>query len=205
MCPVTPTSARFRVRIVLRAGLVLLLVLSLVGCAGREEGRELPRGARDLHVPPFENESNEIALENLLTEAAVQQFLADGRVNLVDDPREADVVLRGTITGYRRSPVIFDARDIVQQYRVQMAARLRLVEPGTGEVLREVRGITRRTFYSDEVAPIETEEDAQRRVIDQLGRDVVRRTLRGWPYVSGTVGPGESGTAPANRGAGKGD
>lgn len=195
----TPTSARFRVRIVLRAGLVLLLVLSLVGCAGREEGRELPRGARDLHVPPFENESNEIALENLLTEAAVQQFLADGRVNLVDDPREADVVLRGTITGYRRSPVIFNARDIVQQYRVRMAARLRLVEPGTGEVLREVRGITRRTFYSDEVAPVETEEDAQQRVVDQLGRDVVRRTLRGWPYVSDTVGRGEGQTGSSGR------
>ncbi len=171
--------------------LSLLLVFSLVGCAPREGRRALPAGARDLHVAPFGNESNEIGLENLLTEAAVQQFLADGRVNLVEEPEAADVVLRGTITGYGRWPVIFNARDIVQQYRVRMRVRIRLVDPPTGEVLRNVDGVTRRTFYSDRVAPVETEEDAQQRVVDQLARDVVRRTLEGWPYVSDTVRGGD--------------
>lgn len=189
-----------RPRTVLRAVLVVLFALGLLGCVGRNAERELPPGAADLYVPPFRNESREIALENLLTEAAVQQFLADGRVNLVDEPGKADVVLRGTIARYSRRPVIFNARDIVQQYRVQMTARLRLMDPDTEEVLREVRGVTRRTFYSDEVAPIETEEDAQQRVVDQLARDVVRRTLRGWPYVSGTVDRREAGDSSSGRG-----
>jgi len=175
-----------------RVWLVFLLAggVFLVGCAARDSRVRIPPAARDLYVPPFRNRSNEIGLENLVTEAVLQQFLADGRLNIVEDPRRADVILRGVIRGYRRRPVIYDARDIVQQYRVGMTLRLWLLDPDDEESLREIPGLTRQTYYSDRVAPVETEEEAQQRVVEQLARDVVRKTLRGWPYVDGPTGGG---------------
>lgn len=178
-----------------RVGVLVLLVglwCVLPSCATRTQHRELPPGTADLYVPPFENTSNEIGLENLLTASTRQQFLADGQVNLVGQKKQADVVLHGSIDGYARRALIFNPQDVVQQYRVRMTVRLELRDPRTGDTLRSLTRVQRQTTYSDRVPPIETEEEAQQRVIEQVARDVVDRTLRGWPYAAS-----ESSTSPS--------
>ncbi|MGM0381460.1 MAG: LPS assembly lipoprotein LptE [bacterium] len=157
-----------------------LILFLLAGCAGGSHS--IPTNVRDLAVVPFDNSSAEPGLENILTDEIIQQLLAEGQLNLVK-PEEADVILRGNIDRYRRIPMIYDERDRVQQYRVRVEINYKLIDPATDRALRTFEDIYRQSTYSEVVPPIETEYDAQERVLFQLARDVVTSVVEGWPYM----------------------
>ncbi len=161
--------------------LFLITILLITGCAAVER-RSIPADIRDLAVVPFDNSSAEPGLENILTDEVIQQFLAEGQLNLVK-PEQADVILEGNIDRYRRIPLIYDDRDRVQQYRVRVDISFELIDPETGRALRSFENIYRQTSYSDLTPPRETEYDAQERVLYQLARDVVSGVVEGWPYM----------------------
>lgn len=96
---------------------------------------------------------------------------------------KADVLLTGAITRYQRIPLIYNEQDVVQQYKVRMDISLKLIDPDSKTVLREWDRIFRQTTYSDVIPPIETELEAQERVVRLLARDVVTATVEGWPYL----------------------
>ncbi len=160
----------------------LLVIFFLTGCAGIER-RSIPADIRDLAVVPFDNSSAEPGLENILTDEIIQQFLAEGQLNLVQ-PGQADVILEGSIDRYRRIPLIYDDRDRVQQYRLRVDISFQLIDPDTERALRSFKNIYRQTTYSDLIPPRETEYDAQERVLYQLSRDVVTSVVEGWPYMA---------------------
>jgi hypothetical protein len=162
---------------------VLLLVLMVgftAGCSTRS--RSVPVNVSDLYLKPFDNNTSEPGLGDILTEDATQEFLSSGQVNLVDRSK-ADAVLIGVIERYKHIPLIFNDQDIVQQYKVRIEISIALKDPETGEVLWTHPDVRRETTYSDVQPPIETELDAQRRVSDMLARDVVTSTVEGWPYM----------------------
>lgn len=162
-------------------GVILILLLSLPACAGKQD-HSIPADISGLYLAPFENSSSETGLENLLTDEVTQQFLSDGRLSLVSR-EQADAMLVGEIQRYRRIPLIYNEQDVVQQYKLRVEINLRLLDPETQKVLRSWPMIFQETTYSDVIAPIETELDAQERVLRQLARDVVTFTVEGWPYL----------------------
>lgn len=166
-------------RVLILVGLLAFLFQS--GC-GTRNSSSIPANVNDVHLPPMENSTREPGLENLLTDQVTQQLLADGRVDLVGKS-EAKVVVHGTITGYERIPLAYNDQDIVQQYKVRMEMRIELVDPGSGETLKQFSNIFRETRYSDINPPIETEFDAKQRVVRKLARDVVTTLVEGWPYL----------------------
>lgn len=161
--------------------LVIVLIFAfLSGCAG--QGRSIPVNVNNLYIQTFQNNSSESALESILTEDVIQEFLADGRLEVVQRS-EADAILIGTITRYKHIPLIYNDQDIVQQYKVRMEISITLRDATTREVLWTHPDILRETTYSDIQPPIETELDAQERVSEQLARDAVTSTVEGWPYL----------------------
>lgn len=162
--------------------LPLLLVLTMVAGCGVNHSRSIPPNVNNVYFAPVENNSSEPGLENILTDEATQQILADGRVELVDKD-QADVVVKSTITQYRRIPLIYNDQDIVQQYKVRVEMRIRMLDADTGDELNRFDNVFRETTYSDVNPPAETEFDAQQRVLRKLARDVVTTVVEGWPYL----------------------
>lgn len=162
-------------------GLLLCFTLFVtVGCAS--QGRSIPVNVNNLYIQSFDNNTSETAIEDILTEDVTQEFLSNGQVSLVDKS-EADAILIGTIKRYKNIPLIFNDQDIVQQYKLRIEISLALKDVETGDVLWTHPNIRRETTYSDVQPPFETELDAQRRVSEQLARDVVSSTVEGWPYM----------------------
>lgn len=160
----------------------LLLVLAVTaGCAGNQT-RSIPANVNSVYFAPVQNDSSEPGLENILTDEATQQILADGRVDLVDQ-KEADVTVKSTITNYKRIPLIYNDQDIVQQYKVRVEMKIRMLDAETGEVLNQFDNVFRETTYSDVNPPVETEFAAQQRVLRKLARDIVTTIVEGWPYL----------------------
>lgn len=164
-----------------RSLLIVVFVLILSGCLGGNS-RSIPPNVNDVYLAPIKNNSSETALENKLTDQAIQQLNADGRINFVSK-EQSQVMVQATITQYQRIPLIYNDQDIVQQYKVRIEMNLRLLDSGTKEVLNEFDNIFRETTYSDVNPPAETELDAQERVLRKLARDIVTTTVEGWPYL----------------------
>ncbi len=161
----------------------LLLTLTS-GCGYRTAGgMELPSDSRTIAVPVFYNNTFEPILEQSMTSAVKQEFNTNSRLAVVSNPRDADLILKGTILSYGLTPLSFDrSRSVVMEYRVHIKVRVVLEDSRTQTIIMEEPGL-------EAVAEFLVNPDtsanrvAQDRAIEEAGRlfaeNVVSRILEG--------------------------
>ncbi len=117
--------------------LVTLLALLLSACGYRLQGRDdtLPGDVRSLYVEMFRNDSYEPYLENTLTNEVVGRFSRHGRVEIVEQPLNAEGILGGRIVTYSNTALSYDRDDNIAEYRSQMTVEAVLRRVDNGEVL----------------------------------------------------------------------
>jgi len=82
-----------------------LLLTVLAGCGYHLSGsNRLPSDIETVAVPVFHNNTFEPTLENTVTAAVKQEFLTTSRLKVVNDPDQADLVVKGTIVSYGLTP-----------------------------------------------------------------------------------------------------
>jgi hypothetical protein len=183
---------------------LLGLGLAAAACDDLPLKSNLPNEDTKVYIPDFENKTSEPGLDTLLTQKVIQNFLIDGRLQVVPQDK-ADMVLKGTIERYDRLVMTRDQNQVPQQYKLQVVVDLTLVEvkgnkelwtthtivsltPGeslTGEEFDSTNNTSLReftTYYVLNVAgvPPEDEPTAQNRLLDQMASRVVRRTIDGF-------------------------
>jgi outer membrane lipopolysaccharide assembly protein LptE/RlpB len=144
--------------------LALLMLLPSCGYHLSGMGGLVPEGAKSIAVPTFVNGTREPSVDIMVTQAVVDEFLADGRLK-VTDPERADIVLKGKVVKYDVTALSYtkDA-SFVQQYRVTLVVDASLEDPRSRKILWQEKGIEA-IFISD--YPISYEFNAT------LGKDVV--------------------------------
>lgn len=117
--------------------LVALLALLLSGCGYRLQGRSdaLPGDVRSLYVELFRNDSYEPYLENSITNEVVGRFARHDRLEIVEQPAQAEGILGGRIVGYSNSALSYDSDDNIAEYRSKMTVEGVLRRVDNGEVL----------------------------------------------------------------------
>ena len=121
----------------MKKSLILFLVIALNGCGYTFQGGGsiLPPDIKKVSIPVVENTSTEASLTALLTEALRDQFERYGALTVVEDEKDADVVLRARIVRVTRDTSTSSSRTDTSLQRdsvVQIAAELRRVN---GQVL----------------------------------------------------------------------
>jgi outer membrane lipopolysaccharide assembly protein LptE/RlpB len=108
-------------RLLRGAGLALMLLLA--GCGYHFQGRdaELPGAVHTLYVELLTNATFEPFLENELTNAVVERFSRNPRLQIVEDRNRADAILSGTIASYGNYALAYDQNDAIAEYRSQMS------------------------------------------------------------------------------------
>jgi hypothetical protein len=149
--------------------------------------RTLPSWVRGIYVPMFQNESFEPGLEELVTRLTQEEFLADGRVQVVRKS-EADLQLIGVIKAYQIVITGTDSDDITEIEEIRVITELALHDPlddpfDPGEPVAELgQMITRMRYNSDPRSiGLVIEPDAKQAAMGQLARQVVFRTITGFP------------------------
>jgi len=101
-----PRRAAFSVAL----ALLLPAIAILAGCGYHATGigSQLPSGLKVIAVPVLENRTTHYRIEQRMTEAVVHEFLARTKYRIVSREDSADAVLRGEITSFEASPVLFD-------------------------------------------------------------------------------------------------
>jgi hypothetical protein len=106
-------------------------LLALTGCGYTLVGHStsfLSPTVHTIQVPAFVNRTTRVELEQRVTTAVANEFVSRGRLKLVTNPGEADVILRGSIDSYGIFPVAFDAQGRATQYQISITSNIVLVD-----------------------------------------------------------------------------
>jgi hypothetical protein len=133
-------------------GLGLLLSLTLWGCGYQMAGHgtsQLPPHLKTIAIPVFENNSGEPTIQRPLTEALRRAFITDGRLQLVNNKAEADLVMTGTLTRYAINAVAFNKFDVAIEYWVYLGASVKVVDRANDKIYLTQTLNTRWDYVAD--------------------------------------------------------
>lgn len=166
--------------------LILTAALFLPAC-GYSTRSSLPAHIKTIYVPSFPNKIDFQAsnpnsyiplLEVTAHEALVNQFLFDGNLRVVDE-KSADLILKGELIAYERSPLRYTDNDNVQEYRVAVTVRLTMADP-SGQILWEEPSFTGESSYFLTGPKVTSEASAVDEAVVDLAKRIVERTVEDW-------------------------
>ena len=155
---------------------VLLLALAVIPACGYHlsgTGLLVPEGTRTIAVPGFINNTNEPYVDVEVTKSVADEFIADGRLRVVD-VEAADIVLRGRVIKYEVVALSYTADSYVQQYRVRLVVDAVLDDTRSKKVLWKESGIEA-VFISDypvTIGDITSTKIAKEAAIKKASQDI---------------------------------
>ena len=162
----------------------LLLVGAVSGCgyalAGR--GTFLPDYIRIVGIPPLENRTGFIRVEEVLTEKIRTEFINRGKYSVRPDTIGTDAVLSGEIVGMAVQPVAFTDDQLGSRYLVTLTLRAQFTDTRTSEVLWSNDALTFREEYDLSTAAGQSLEgasfiDQESSSIDRISTDIARSVV----------------------------
>ena len=155
--------------------IMVLAVAALPSCGYHLSGTGLlvPEGTRTIAVPGFINHTNEPYVDVEVTKSVTDEFIADGRLRVVD-VETADIVLRGKVVKYEVVALSYTASSYVQQYRVRIVVDASLDDTRSKKVLWRESGIEA-VFISDypvTIGDITTTKVAKEAAIKKASQDI---------------------------------
>ena len=114
-----------------------------------------------------------------LTNAIRDRLILDGNLKVVDE-KEADAVLKGAIIAYKQEGLRFDQLESVEEYRLFLVVRFKLVDRKTGEVIIEEPNFSGRTEFFTSNNPTSVRRSAANSSVEDLARNIVDRIVEEW-------------------------
>jgi len=163
-------------------GAALLGPFALGGCAYSTNAVALPPHLHTIAIPQFENTTNEYTIEQDITTAVVDRFVADNHLKVVDE-RSADAVLRGKVIQYKNSVFGISPQNLAQEYRVTIAVAVTLKDQVKNrEIWSDENLIKTANYYVQNVPGQEasTELDGRKNAIAKIADEILARSVQGW-------------------------
>lgn len=128
----------------------LLTVLLTAGCGYHfaSSGSGLPAQARTLYVERFGNHTRQTGVNDEFMRYLKDEIADHKRLELVESPGEADLILSGTVAYVETLPVDFNSVSEPTMYDLTMSADATLVDAHTHKVIWATRGISGSQSYA---------------------------------------------------------
>lgn len=169
--------------------LAVFALTALTGCERVTPVRTLPAWVRGVYVPMIKNKSYEPGLEEQATRLIQEQFLFDGRLDVVPK-NQADMIVVVEIINYRGSSAGSSGDQVVTDEMVQLTAHVSLFEPynmATPIAVLPPIEVLRRFNIDTRSVDFEPEPDRKRELMERLALSVVNSTITGFPVQLGTT------------------
>lgn len=155
---------------------VVILALAVTACGYQFRGKQnnLPSDVRTIAIPVFKNNTNEVRIENIFTDAVIFQFTRSQMVRVVSvSEGSADAVLRGTVTRVEITDVALTSDQTSRQRRITIYVAAGLTRVRDGNLLWQDKNLWRNRTYNVGTTPQAT--DVNKRVaINELARDLAQ-------------------------------
>lgn len=162
------------------AGLCLIF-----GC-GYTQKAHLPGDIKTIAVHTFKNEippkeqfAYRPGLEVELTNAIIDRFIFDGNVKVVDESK-ADAVLEGAIISYEQEGVRFDRLESIEEYRLYLVVKFKLIDRKANHILIEEPNFSGRAEFFVSRSPASVRRTAANTATFDLARSLVDRIIEDW-------------------------
>jgi hypothetical protein len=132
------------------AGAVLLAACCLAGCGYHfaASGTNLPTTANTIYVAKFDNKTRITGLGEEFDRHLKDEIANHKRLELVDDPASADLMLNGTLRGTIDLPTAFNGVAEPTAYNYNLSLDAVLTDNRTHTVVWSTAGLTRQSSYS---------------------------------------------------------
>jgi hypothetical protein len=166
-------------RLLRHSALILLSgIFPLVLSCGYSGRALLPGHIKNICVRTFENETTRYGVEQELTSAVTDAFVADGRLSVVSES-QADAMLRGTIVKYEKGPLTFDRAQTVNESKIEIVVSIEFEDLREGKVLWKDDNFRAWKSYNEASADA-GEDEALSAAVATLASDILSRTIEGW-------------------------
>lgn len=163
--------------------LLIFVFAPLGSCERVYPVRTLPNWVQGVYIPMIQNQSTEPGLEETATRMIQEEFLADGRLRVV--PKDhADVQIVAKIKDFRVRTENFDSDRIARTAEIMMTTELQLFDPFDAEKpFADLGTIVTNSLFADDARSVNyrIKPDATRDALNQLARQIVGRTISGFP------------------------
>jgi outer membrane lipopolysaccharide assembly protein LptE/RlpB len=138
------------------ASLVLCGALGGCGYQFGGGGNLLPRDAQTIFVEPFINRSREVGIDKELTTAVRGELYRKGRLRVVDQPEQADVILSGVVRSLDSVTTSVNRFDEALQMETHMLLDVNLRRRDPSEILWRGPAIRLTQVYAGSRAAVVT-------------------------------------------------
>jgi outer membrane lipopolysaccharide assembly protein LptE/RlpB len=149
----------------------------LTGCGYHVAGQAdlVPKSVHTVAIPPFTNVTVRYKLTDRLPQALSREFIARTRYQIINDPQQADAVLRGSVVNFVAFPILFDqATGRASGLQVNVTMQVNFVERATGKVIFTRPNFEMHQRYEIAVTNDRAYLEEDEAAIDRLSRDVAR-------------------------------
>jgi outer membrane lipopolysaccharide assembly protein LptE/RlpB len=163
----------------------LVLAVALSGCSYTRK-TVLPRNIKTIYVETVKNKLDadkiyayQQGLEMDITNAVIRRLQQDGTVKVVKK-ESADAILKTDLLQFEQEGLRFNQLEGVQEYRLFVVVKLRLVDAKTGDLIWEEPSftgdneyyVTNETSIGDQKASVD--------VVNRLAFNIVDRIVEDW-------------------------
>lgn len=163
--------------------LLLITLSAILGCAHIQPSSNLPEHIKRISIPIFKNASTRYGLEKELTDKVIHEFIRDGRLKVTGKDR-AEAELEGEVISYLKDDLAYNEDRYVTEYHIRILINLKLHDLVGNNIVWEEHREKSTTYLpqvpGEEENNYETEAEALDRLIEDLARTVVVRTIEGW-------------------------
>ncbi len=156
----------------------IFLILIFNGCTWTPKS-VLPKYFQVIYISPMENLTMEPEIEDILYRKTKTEFEMDGRLIVTDHVAKANGILFCTITEYKKTPISYSDKGEIDGNFLQIKVHLKLRDIKTGKWLHD-KELTSSIKYYLISEPVETELEAQKRIISNLANKIVSKVIEGW-------------------------
>lgn len=108
----------------------------------------LPEEIESVYITTFNNKTGQPELEQRLSGAVSNEFVARGRYRVAASEEEADAVLQGTIKSFNMSPMALDDRGRATDYQLTITLSVELLQKEVEEPVWKNPNFTFRERYA---------------------------------------------------------
>lgn len=162
----------------------LFALLPFVPACGYQvagKATRIPPDVKTIAVPAFKNASTTFRIEQQITSAVMQEFVARTSYHIVAEPGQADAVLRGTVKDIRTRALTFDVNTgLATSLQVQVIADVKLEDVHSHKVLFSNNNYLFREEYQISETPaalFQEDTPALERLSHELARNLVTDIL----------------------------
>ena len=153
---------------------LLAAAFAAAGCGYHVAGHAstLPSEWTDIAIPAFKNDTTTYRIEQRMTEAVIREFITRTKYKVVQDPANADAVLKGEVISIETDPVLFQATTgEVTTMLVTVHTKVELTDTKSEKVIYKNDDMVFRDQYqiSTDVKSFFQEEDP---ALDRMSRDL---------------------------------